>query len=467
MSASQEKLFAGARLRRLRKELGQTQAQFAESLNVSPSYLNLLERNQRPVTARVLLSLAEVFDVDVRAFAAESDRQLLADLKEAAADPVLKSADLDARDVQELADAHPRAAEALAKLHQAYRESNAAAADLALRATGEEGGAILSPLEEVRDALDAASNYFPSIEDACDRFRAGLDDPSDLGAALTARLKSSHGAAVRTYDDAVMGGALRRFDFHARKLLLSDLLEPAGRVFHLAVTLVNLELGDVLDQEAHRASGLSDDARAMLRSTLASYAAAALMMPYQTFFEAAERSKYDIDALRRKFEVSFEQVCHRLTTLHRPGARGVPFFMIRTDQAGNVTKRFGGGVLAFARSGGGCARWRLYDVFRAPEQLHVQGLELTDGSRFISISRAVTRPLADGTAALNAVAVGCEVSALDRIVYDPGERFTPIGLSCRLCDRNDCPVRAFPPMQRSLRVDPHLRGAAPFSFGDD
>ena len=205
----------------------------------------------------------------------------------------------------------------------------------------------------------------------------------------------------------------------------------------------------------------------MLRSTLASYAAAALMMPYQPFFEAAERSKYDIDALRRKFEVSFEQVCHRLTTLHRPGARGVPFFMIRTDQAGNVTKRFGGGVLAFARSGGGCARWRLYDVFRAPETLHVQGLELTDGSRFISISRAVTRPLADGSAALNAVAVGCEVSAQERIVYDPGERFTPIGLSCRLCDRNDCPVRAFPPMQRSLRVDPHLRGAAPFSFGDE
>jgi predicted transcriptional regulator len=369
--------------------------------------------------------------------------------------------------VQELADAHPRAAEALAKLHQAYRESNAAAADLALRATGEEGASILSPLEEVRDALDAASNYFPAIEDACDRFRASLDESSDLGAALTARLKSSHGAAVRLYDDAVMGGALRRFDFHARKLLLSDLLEPAGRVFHLAVTLVNLELGDVLDQEAHRAAGLSDDARAMLRSTLASYAAAALMMPYQPFFEAAERSRYDIDALRRRFEVSFEQVCHRLTTLHRPGARGVSFFMIRTDQAGNVTKRFGGGVLAFARSGGGCVRWRLFDVFRTPEQLHVQGLELTDGSRFISISRAVARPLPDGGAALNAVAVGCEVSDADRIVYEPGQHYTPIGLSCRLCDRNDCAVRAFPPMQRALRVDPHLRGAAPFSFGED
>jgi len=467
MSMVQEKLFAGARLRRLRKELGQTQAQFAESLGVSPSYLNLLERNQRPVTARVLLSLADTFDVDVRAFAAESDRQLIADLKEAAADPVLKGADLDGRDVQELADAHPRAAEALARLHQAYRESNAAAADLALRASGEGGAALLSPLEEVRDALDSVSNYFPAIEDAADRFRAGLNDPADLGAALAAHLKSAHGAAVRIYDDAVMGGALRRFDFHARKLLLSDLLEPSGRVFHLAVTLANLELGEVLDQEAHRVGGLSDDARALLRSSLANYAAAALMMPYQAFYETAERQRYDLDVLKRKFQVSFEQVCHRLTTLHRPGARGVPFFMIRTDQAGNVTKRFGGGVIAFARSGGGCTRWRLYDVFRTPERLHVEGLELTDGSRFIAMARAVSRPMADGSAALSAVAVGCEVSALDRIVYSAEDRFTPIGLSCRLCDRNDCPVRAFPPMQRSLRVEPHLRGAAPFSFGDD
>lgn len=468
MAASQEKLFAGARLRRLRKELAQTQAQFAESLGVSPSYLNLLERNQRPVTARVLLSLAEAFDVDVRAFAAESDRQLIADLKEAIADPVLKGADMDVRDVQELADAHPRAAEALARLHQAYRESNAAAADLALRATGEEGAAAgLSPLEEVRDALDSVQNYFPALEDAADRFRAGLDDPSDLGAALTARLKSSHGAAVRTYDDEVMGGALRRFDFHARKLLLSDLLEPAGRLFHLAVTLANLELGDVLDQEANRPAGLSEDARALLRSTLASYAAAALMMPYQPFFEAAERQRYDLDVLRRKFGVSHEQVCHRLTTLHRPGARGVPFFMIRVDQAGNVTKRFGGGVLAFARSGGGCARWRLFDVFRAPERLHVQGVELPDGGRFLSLARAVSRPLPDGSAALSAVAVGCELSEAERVIYDAGDRFTPIGLSCRLCDRNDCAERAFPPLRRAIRVEPHLRGAAPFTFGED
>mgnify|MGYP006274240459 CR=1 FL=1 len=466
MAAAQEKLFAGARLRRLRKDLGQTQAQFADALSVSPSYLNLLERNQRPVTARVLLALAEAFDVDVRAFAADRDRQMVADLKEAAADPVLKSVDLDARDVQDLADAHPRAAEAFARLYQAYRDTSAAASDLALRAA-EGGGGALSPLEEVRDALDAAQNFFPALEEAAEAIRRDLPEADALDAAFAQHLKRNHGAAVRTYDDEVMGGALRRFDFHARKLLLSDLLEPAQRAFHMAAAIINLELGEVLDAEASRAQGLSPDAAVLYRASLANYAAAALLMPYSPFFDAAEKTRYDIDALRRRFNVSFEQVCHRLTTLNRPGERGVAFFLIRIDQAGNISKRFGGGVLAFARSGGGCARWRLFDAFRAPERIHVQGLELPDGSRFVSVARAVARPLAAGGAAMHAVAVGCDASETQRLIYDPGGVFTPVGLSCRLCERTDCAERAFPPLQRGLDPEPHTRGAAPFSFRGD
>ncbi|MFW6299983.1 MAG: helix-turn-helix domain-containing protein, partial [Oceanicaulis sp.] len=425
MAEGREKLFAGARLRRLRRDLSQTQAQFAESLGVSPSYLNLLERNQRPVTARVLLALSQAFDIDVRDFAAESDRQLIADLTEAASDPVLKGADLDRRDVNELADAHPRAAEALARLYQAYRDTRSAAADLAARAA--EGGvaAGLSPLEEVRDALDSRQNYFPALEAEAEALRAMLEDHASLEAALAQHLKSVHGAAVRSYDDEVMGGALRRFDFHARKLLLSDLLEPAARAFHIAAALVNLELGEALDAEVERA-GLSEEASALYRASLSNYAAAAILMPYDAFHKAAEDTRYDIDALRRRFNVSWEQVCHRLTTLNKQGARGVAFFMIRIDQAGNITKRFGGGVLAFARSGGGCARWRLFDAFRTPERVQVQGLELTDGSRFVSIARAVTRQLPDGGAAMNAVAVGCEAKDAARLVYDPGETAKPL-----------------------------------------
>lgn len=467
--AGQEKLFAGARLRRLRKEVGQTQAQFAEGLGVSPSYLNLLERNQRPVTARVLLALAEAYDIDVRAFAAESDRQLLADLSEAVGDPALAGSDLDARDLRDLADAHPNAAEAFARLYRAYRETSAAASDLALRvADGGRGpGGALSPLEEVRDALDAAQNCFPDLEDAA------LTLPAETGSnalarqqTLEARLKDRHGVLVRVYGDEVTGGALRRFDFHTRRLLLSDRLNATARAFHVAATIAALEFADALEGEAARPDFQTEDARRLYHAALVNYAAAALLMPYDAFHSAAEAERYDIAALQRRFQASFEQVCHRLTTLNRSGRRGVPFFMLRVDQAGNVSKRFGGGVLPFARAGGGCARWRVFDAFRAPERIHVQAIELPDGGRYVSIARAVRRPLPDGGAALQAVAVGCEAKNAERLIYQSQGEPTPVGLTCRLCERADCAERAFPPLHRSLSVDPHVRGPAPFAFGE-
>lgn len=470
MTERQEKLFAGARLRRLRKDLGQTQAQFADALGVSASYLNLLERNQRPVTARVLLALADEFDIDVKSFAGEADQQVLADLDALARDSVLEGVDLDQRDLRDLVDANPRAADALSRLYQAWREANHTANDLAAQVAGGPGaGTIISPLEEVRDALDGRQNYFPDLETAAETLREGLEGDLPLELALTHRLQREHGAAVRTYDDEVMDGALRRFDFHARKLLLSEQLGPEGRVFHIAATLGLLEAGDMLDAEAGRGGFSGAGARGLYRAALTNYFAAAVQMPYAAFFEAAEKSRYDIDTLARRFSASFEQVCHRLTTLNRPGARGVPFFMLRVDQAGNVTKRFGGGVIPFARSSGGCARWRLFDALRLPERIHAHTIELPDRTRFVTIARAVTRPLPGGGAQMQVLALGCEAKEAARLVYAPGETAEPleVGLSCRLCERRDCGERAFPPLQRTLKLDPHVRGRAPFTFGDE
>ena len=471
VSTGQEKLFAGARLRRLRKDLAQTQAQFAESLGVSPSYLNLLERNQRPVTARVLLALAQNFDVDVRAFGAETDRQLLTDLQEAVGDPILDGTDLDIRDLQDLMDSHPRAADALSKLYQAYRESNATAVDLAARVVegGGSTGAGLSPLEEVRDALDKAQNHFPSLEEEADALRRRCGEfAGPIEAGLTERLYRRHSIRVRMYDDTVMGGALRRFDYHARKLLLSDHLSQEGRIFNIAATLILLECENAINAVLAEADHMSDTAKDLYRASLVSYGAAAIMMPYDAFQKAAEETRYDIEALSRKFVASYEQVCHRLTTLNRPGARGVSFFLIRIDQAGNVSKRFGGGVIPFARSGGSCARWGLHEAFRVPERVLAQAIELPDGAQYITLAKAVARPNPGGQPHMNVIAVGCDASHAARLAYpieieDPN----PVGLNCRLCERTHCAQRAFPPLQRKIRVDDHVRGASPFAFGED
>lgn len=470
-----EKIFAGARLRRLRRERGLTQADAAQALGVSASYLNLLERNQRPVTARVLLALADAFDVDVRAFATESDRQLIADLQEAAADPVLTGMELDRMELNELADSHPRAAEAFARLYQAYRETNAATADLATRMSGP-GAALGGPgavLESVRDAIDSRQNHFPELEDAAEALGARLDagKPRERGAALARYLQSEHGFTVKVLDEEIMAGARRRLDFHGRRLLLSESLPLISRPFQIAVVLASLELGGLLDTLADAADLPSPEARKLYRIGLANYFAGAVLMPYTPVLKAAEETRYDLDRLQRRFEVSYEQICHRLTTLQRPGARGLPFFMIRLDGAGNVSKRFGGGIMPFARSGGGCPKWNLYDALRLPERILAQCFELPDGTRLLSLARGQTGQAPMGQPpVLHAIALGCDWSHAGKIVHaDPIAAATPspVGITCRLCEREDCAQRAFPPLNRKLEMDPHMLKASPYSFGAD
>ncbi|MEA1941756.1 MAG: short-chain fatty acyl-CoA regulator family protein [Pseudomonadota bacterium] len=469
-----EKIFAGARLRRLRRERGLTQAEAAEALGLSASYLNLLERNQRPVTARVLLALADAFDVDVRAFASESDRQLVADLQEAAADPVLSGLELDRMELSEFADSQPRAAEAFARLFQAYRETTAATADLATRMSGP-GAATGGPgavLESVRDALDARQNHFPELEEAAEALveRAGIRIHG-RDQALSDYLQEQHGFTVRVLDEEIMAGARRRLDFHGRRLLLSESLTPGSRSFHMAVVLATLELGDTLDALAAEPNLPAEEGRKLYRVGLANYFAGAVHMPYARFLKTAEDSRYDIPRLQRRFEVSFEQICHRLTTLQRPGARGLPFFMIRVDAAGNVSKRFGGGIMPFARSGGGCPKWNLYDALRTPERILAQGFELPDGTTMLSLARGQISPAPSGhPPVLHAIALGCAFEHAPKIVHaDPIAQAepAPVGIACRLCDREDCAQRAFPPLNRKLVLDAHQLRASPYAFNED
>jgi predicted transcriptional regulator/DNA-binding XRE family transcriptional regulator len=468
MDLQNEKIFAGARLRRLRRERGLTQADTAEMLGLSPSYLNLLERNQRPLTARVLLSVASAFDIDVRALAEGSDRQLITDLEAAAADPALSSLELDRTELTELAETQPRAAEALTRLHQAYRSAAESSADLAAQLEGGDQPGRLNDTEAVRNAIDRNHNFFPDLEAAADRFGADLKLTADnREAALEARLKEEHGIIVRTFEDDVMGGARQRMDFHTRRLMLSDRLSPLARPMQMATTLGLLEFAGVLDDLVEAAALTTKCEQALYRMGLARYFAGALLAPYDAFLSLARKSRYDLDRLQRRFGLSFEAVCHRLTTLHKPEAEGIPFFMVRMDPAGNVSKRFGGGVLPFARSGGSCPKWSLLDAFRAPERLHTQRLALPDSSEYLSIARAVSRPGGpDEPPVLHVVAVGCEWPRADETIYADALASrgpTPIGITCRLCERPACAHRAFPSMQQEMNINPWRQAAGPYA----
>jgi predicted transcriptional regulator/transcriptional regulator with XRE-family HTH domain len=470
-----KKLFLGGRLKRLRRDLGLTQTGFAEGLGLSPSYLNHLERNQRPVTAQLLLKLAETYAIDLRAFSGEIHADEEADLHEVLSDPLFRDLSVPRHEVSDVVENAPGAAAAMTRLYRAWRDQQRrqALSDPQGRLAGAEAPLAEDPSAWVRDHIQSCRNHFPELEALGEAISDELRAPShDFEATATRRLADRHKVQVSVMPYDVMMHWLRRYDFHRRRLLLSEELGAPSRAFSVAYQLGLIEGADAINALLDAAGPPDLPTRRLLKVSLANYLAAAMMMPYAEFHRQAEALDYDIERLADRFASSFEQVCHRLTALSRPDARGVPFFMIRLDAAGNVSKRFAGAAFAFSRIGTACPRWNLHQTFAAPGQILTQAIETEDGSRYFTVSRTVSRPRAQGAGAAEtrlAIGLGCELKYASRLVYAKALALdtlaaTPIGPGCNRCERQMCPQRASAPLSRTLTVDEQSRTISPLPF---
>lgn len=467
--STDRKLYLGARLRRLRRELGLSQTRMAEEIGISPSYLNHLERNQRPVTAQVLLRLTDGFDIDLRSFAADAEGPGLSELNEVFADPLFRDLGIPRQEVMDLADHAPGAAEAMLRLYRAFADRRGSP-----DSPGDHYAATrtVTATDWVQEYIQSHQNHFHDLEDQADTLIASLNPSNgNLADLLRERLSGHHRINVRVVPPDVLDDSLRHYDYHRRRLMVSELLSPSGRNFAIAYHLALLEFRAALDTLVQRAGAPDAVAARLLRVSLANYAAAAMLMPYDAFRTAAEKLGYDIELLSRRFGVSFEQACHRLTTLGRSGARGIPFFMMRIDAAGNVSKRFAGAAFPFSRFGGICPRWNIHSVFRTPGSIMTQIIEMPDGNRYFSIARTVPRPTSGytGENLELAVGLGCELRHASKLVYARGldlaqPNVTPTGPSCPMCERPRCPQRAAPPANRSLLVDELSKSVTPYPF---
>jgi predicted transcriptional regulator/transcriptional regulator with XRE-family HTH domain len=475
VSNAERKLFLGSRLKRLRRDLGLTQTRMAEDLGVSPSYLNLLERNQRPVTAQVLLRLAEAYDLDLKTLAADPESAGAAGLSEVFTDHIFRDLGLGKHEIAEVAENAPAVAEAVVRLYRAYLDQRRLS-EMGAAGRPEEGAEAMSltlPSDWVRDYIQAQKNHFVELEDAADALSEGMGaEPQEFAWAARERLAKTHGIQVRVVPVEVLPESVRRYDHHRKRLYLSEALSAEGRAFSLAYQLALLEQRELLERLVDRGGPPDRPTRNLLKVSLANYLAAAILMPYAAFHEAAERTAYDIDLIRTRFGVSFEQACHRLTTLAKPGARGVPFFMMRVDSAGNISKRFAGSTFPFSRFGGACPRWNIHSAFRTPGKIVTQIVETPDGQRYFTISRTVTRlasSYTDGEDAELAIGMGCELKYAERLIYSRGldlrePRATAIGAACRICERPACPQRAAEPISRTLTVDDFTKSISPYPF---
>lgn len=480
---AEQKIFAGPRIRRIRNAKGLTQTAMAEGLGISPSYLNLIERNQRPLTVQLILKLASVYKVEPEELQGEVMGSIAA-LKEVFSDPLLVGELPGDQELVEVAEAAPNAAAAVIKLFRAYREQARRLSDLSELLAQEGRATALSaarlPIDEIREVFERRPNHFADIEVEAEAFTAELDPGDDLLGALKSWLKREHGITVRVLPVATMPNWRRRYDRHSQRLFLSERLSPFDQLREVAMEACLIRMVTVVEQEIQALKLASDEARRLARFELGRYAAHALMMPYQAFQSAAQRARYDIDILRSRFGVSFEQAANRLTMLQRSGVSGVPFFMLEVDNAGNRFRKAGAQGFPQSRFGGGCPKLSVHAAFGQPGQIFVEAVEMPDGAEFLTIARTLEGPQGayNERPRRTALLLGCDIGFKDEIVYgaalpvpvggDVGRpaqpSATPIGPACRLCERSGCLARAEPPVTRPLGLDEMVRGLSAFDF---
>ncbi len=439
-------------------------------LEISPSYLNQIEHDVRPLTVAVLLRITEVFGVDATFFASHDDTRLVAEMREVAMDRDL-GADMDVAEVADMVAAYPNFARAMVNLHRRYRltTTQLAAATEDRYSDGSGSGSITMPHEEVRDYFYQRQNYLHELDTAAEDLTAKIRmHRGDLAGELANRLTTEHGVRiVRRIDlgDTV----LHRYDPATKTLEMGNHLSRGQQVFKMAAELAFLEFGQLIDKMVDEGMFTSDESRTLARLGLANYFAAATVLPYRQFHDVAENFRYDVERLSAFYSVSYETIAHRLSTLQRPSMRGVPFSFVRVDRAGNMSKRQSATGFHFSSSGGTCPLWNVYETFTNPGKIQVQIAQMPDGRNYLWVARTVERRASryGQPGKTFAIGLGCELRHAHRLVYSEGldlsgEVTTPIGSGCRVCERDNCPQRAFPALGKALDLNEHRSTVSPY-----
>lgn len=473
------KTYVGSRLRQLRRERDLSQASLAATLGLSASYVNQIEHDVRPLTVPVLLRITEAFGVDATFFSRDDDSRLLAEIQDVVLDKELCPNPVELQELSELVYNHPAIARTMVDMHRRYRnvrDKLSIATDTRRHAGPVNGAgpqALSMPHDEVRDFFYARQNYLDNLDTAAEGIsgelgveRFSIRSTED---ALAARLRDRHGIEITTSSE--LDGTLHRLDRNTGHLQLASRLHTGQRAFRMGMELAYLEANDDIEALVAGENFTSDASANLARRGIASYFAAAVLLPYQVIHSEAERSGYDVDFLCHVFGVGYETVASRLSTLQRPNLRGIPFTFVRVDRAGNMSKRQSATGFHLANSGGTCPLWNIYETFTNPGTILRQLAQMPDGRNYLWIARTVRhhRGRFGDTGKLFAIGLGCEARHADRTVYAEGLNLadlsgaTPIGAGCRVCPRENCAQRAFPPIHEEITIDAHRSSVAPYN----
>ena len=456
MSLAEEGAEIGGKIRRLRRARRIGQSELAAALGISGSYLNLIEHNRRKVTVSLLFSIAGFFGIEPGDLVDGDEARLASHLMEMFADELFADSDVTNHDVRDLAHTNPAAARAVLALYDRYRNLTPSVSQPA----DAEGAGFHRATEAISDFLQLNANHFPALEEAAERIRGEIDaSGEDFDAGARTYLSNVFG--IETELASLPQGIVRQMDGAKGRMRLSDLASAETTRFLVAQEIGLLTAAREIDAIVAAAALPEVDAPVLARNVLSAYFAAALIMPYATFLRACRDYRYDIERLGHRFGASFEQICHRMTTLQRKGASGIPLHLVRTDIAGNISKRFSLSGIHIPRHSGACPRWNVYAAFLDPQRLSIQVSEMPDGSRYFCVARAIAKGAYRYNAPVRyvSIGIGCAVHHAREMVYSDGidlasdRHVVPVGVSCRICPRLECGHRAHPPANHHFRID--------------
>ena len=468
----------GSRLRELRLERGLQQGEVARRLAISPAYLSLMEKGKRAVQLPVLFRALELFDVSIEAFMASlGEQRAEAGLERLLDEPLLRSLNLSEEDLHGLS-AEPKTVTTITALFNLYKATriqlDSVMRGIAQRQQGNEtqDGTLrfeLSPFDEVIDFLEQHGNYFPTIEERADAFRAETGLPSRLSSrSLIEQLERHLDIEVRLVPEGDRNTVVRYWDPAARVLTLSAALYEQRLKFQLAHT-IGLTLFDaerLHEGLAAKYTPRHEETRKLVKIHLANYFAGALLLPYGDFYDEVTRTRYDLEHLANHFESSYETVAHRLCNLSDPKRRGLPLHFLRVDAAGNVSKHYSATGVRVPQGSGSCPKSAVHMAFLTPNVITRQYEVYPDDATYFAFAKIVGEPLRGSLArgTVYSIGLGTHADNVKHLAYaddmpfaDPQKMAVPVGVTCRFCERSECNQRAAASFKFAFRVDEYRK----------
>ena len=461
----------GPKIKAFRRQLGLQANKFAEQLNISPSYLNLIESGKRKIDGNLLIKVSQELRVELSDLTSKTNFNLENDVSELLDDQLFEDLDILGPEVKDLVNTNPKIARALIKLGDNFKQKDH---DIINKVENISGKIIDSrktsfPGEVISDFLQENKNYFPKLEQFANLiFDKVQQNNRTRYIALCDFLKKEYSIVVKDIIPEEEKPFSKIYNKDKKELLLSDYNTLETKKLHAASQIAQEGAMDEINKYLSNFNFPSNESKRLTQVALLNYCGAAILMPYKLFHSECKKLKYDLELLQNTFATSFEQVAHRVTCLQDPKLPGIPFHMLRVDIAGNISKRFSLSGIEIPRYGGACPRWNVYSAFTRPGVIQAAVSKMSNGEKYVCIARTVEKGVGrfGQSKSILSIGLGCEAKYAKDFIYteniDVTDKKTeiPIGVSCRTCDRLDCSQRAFPPLHKKFDVDINSRGVS-------